>query len=84
MPRIDSAPKSGNKWSVSISDIPTDQLSKIDKIALMERLWEELAPDEPPAWHVDVLASRADEWERRHELGEDWDLVRLRLGSRQK
>jgi len=64
--------------------ISTDQLPNAEKIALMEKLWSELSPEEPPAWHHDVLASRTEEWERRNEDGQDWDIVRTNLGSRRK
>jgi hypothetical protein len=69
---------------VSIADIPLEEFTKADKIALMEKLWGDLSEDGPPAWHEEVLASRAGEWEFRHEVGEDWDLVRANLGSRGK
>ena len=69
---------------MTIADIPTDQLSTADKIALMERLWGELSHAEPPAWHDEALAARAEEWTRRHEVSEDWNDVRTKLGSRRK
>ncbi|WP_425503705.1 addiction module protein [Luteolibacter flavescens] len=69
---------------MSIADIPFEEFTKADKIALMEKLWDELSEDGPPAWHADVLASRAEEWERRDEVSEDWDTARAKLGSRGK
>ena len=69
---------------MSIADIPLEELSKADKIALMEKLWGELAADGPPAWHGEVLASRSAEWEQRHEVSRDWDEVKANLGSRRK
>ncbi len=71
---------------VSIADIPTDKLSRSDKIALMEKLWGELSaePDQsaPPAWHEEILAARADEWEKRGEIGEDWETAKETIRPR--
>jgi hypothetical protein len=69
---------------VSIADIPLEELTKADKIALMEKLWGDLSDDGPPAWHEEVLSSRSQEWELRHEVSRDWDEVRAKLGSRRK
>jgi hypothetical protein len=61
----------------------TENLSRIQKIALMERLWEELSADdekmEPPIWHQEVLDSRADEWENRETNSKSIDEVRVSL-----
>ena len=71
---------------MSIADIPTEKLSRPDKIALMEKLWSELSaePDQsnPPAWHEEILAARADEWEKRREISEDWETAKETLRPR--
>lgn len=72
---------------MGIADIATEKLSRPDKIALMERLWVELQADdaesdEIPAWHAAILESRAGEWERRAELGEDLEEVIKSLQGR--
>lgn len=54
----------------------TRNLSKLQKIALMERLWDELSADgslEPPSWHREVIESRSGEWDEREALGQDWE-----------
>ncbi|MEO0454305.1 MAG: addiction module protein [Verrucomicrobiota bacterium] len=59
--------------AVTIPD--TSQLSSTEKIALMERLWQDLSasPDlEPPAWHDAVLKNREQEWENRDRVSQDW------------
>ena len=70
---------------MSIAEVSTRELSRPDKIALMERLWGELSSDEelsqPPDWHAAVIESRVDEWERRKEVGEDWDELKKVLRS---
>ncbi|WP_035606094.1 addiction module protein [Haloferula sp. BvORR071] len=70
---------------MSIAELSTRDLSRSDKIALMERLWGELSADEdlsqPPDWHAGVIESRAHEWERRNEVGEDWEELKKVLRS---
>lgn len=60
---------------MTAAEVPTQQLAKAEKIALMERLWGELSADttlNPPTWHAQVLASRTAEWEARAEVSENW------------
>ena len=59
--------------AITIPD--TSQLSPTEKIALMERLWQDLSssPDlEPPARHEDILREREQEWEQRDQASQDW------------
>ena len=60
----------------------TQSLSKLQKIALMERLWDELSADgslEPPLWHREVIESRSEEWDERESLGQDWEAAKEEL-----
>ena len=45
--------------------LPLDKMSKLDKIAIMERLWEDLCRDPEsipsPEWHKDILEARERE-----------------------
>jgi len=58
-------------------------LSRSEKVALMETLWNDLSVGpqelEPPSWHEDVLASRRHEWENRDTVSEDWNEVKRSL-----
>jgi len=66
--------------AITIPD--TSQLSSTEKIALMERLWQDLSasPDlEPPAWHVDVLKEREKEWDMRNQVSQDWSEAKEEL-----
>ncbi len=45
--------------------LPLDKMTSSDKIAIMEKLWEDLCRDPEsipsPAWHKDVLEAREKE-----------------------
>jgi hypothetical protein len=45
--------------------LPLDKMTRLDKIAIMERLWEDLCRDPgsipSPAWHKDILGARERE-----------------------
>ncbi len=65
---------------MTISD--TSQLSPTEKIALMERLWQDLSasPDlEPPLWHGEVLKQREMEWSQRDQVSQDWTEAKTEL-----
>lgn len=65
---------------IAISD--TSQLSQGEKIALMERLWQDLSasPDlEPPLWHGEVLKQRKIEWSQRNQVSQDWTEAKTEL-----
>jgi len=66
--------------SIKIPD--TSQLSSTEKIALMERLWQDLStsPDlEPPEWHEDVLKEREKEWKVHDKVSQDWSEAKEEL-----
>ena len=66
--------------AINIPD--TSQLSQTEKIALMERLWQDLSasPDlEPPAWHEDVLRGRDKEWDMRNQVSQNWSEAKEEL-----
>ena len=58
-------------------------LSKSQKLALMERLWDDLRDDspcsEPPVWHQSIIEARTKEWENRKELSENWQRAKQSL-----
>jgi putative addiction module component (TIGR02574 family) len=45
--------------------LPLDKMTNLDKIALMEKLWDDLCRDpesiQSPDWHKDVLEAREKE-----------------------
>jgi putative addiction module component (TIGR02574 family) len=45
--------------------LPLDKMTRLDKIAIMERLWEDLCRDPEsipsPEWHKDILEARERE-----------------------
>jgi putative addiction module component (TIGR02574 family) len=45
--------------------LPLDKMTKLDKIATMEKLWDDLCRDPEsipsPTWHKDVLEARENE-----------------------
>ncbi len=45
--------------------LPLDKMTKLDKIAVMEKLWDDLCRDPEsipsPTWHKDVLEAREKE-----------------------
>ena len=45
--------------------LPLDKMTNLDKIALMEKLWDDLCQDpesiQSPDWHKDVLEAREKE-----------------------
>ena len=44
--------------------LPLDKMTKLDKIAIMEQIWNDLCQDPEsvpsPNWHKDVLAAREE------------------------
>jgi hypothetical protein len=61
---------------MTAADVETQNLAQGEKIALMEKLWAELAANatlEPPTWHEAVLATREEEWQLRETVSEDWE-----------
>lgn len=61
---------------MTAADVEIQNLAQGEKIALMEKLWIELASNatlEPPTWHEAVLAAREGEWQLRGTVSEDWE-----------
>ncbi len=70
------------------ASIPIENLSKTEKIVLMERLWVDLSrcPSEldSPDWHGDVLAERLSAVADGKAEFVDWDEAKERLRARLK
>ena len=68
--------------------LPVDEMTVIEKLQMMEILWEDLSRNtdliESPDWHRDVL----DDRERRIATGEarflDWEQAKADIRSRVK
>jgi len=45
--------------------LPLDKMTRLDKLAVMERLWDDLCRDPDsipsPSWHKDILETREQE-----------------------
>lgn len=72
--------------SMSNADIPIDDLTVVQKLDLMERLWVDLSrnpSDVPsPEWHGDVLAKRLEAVENGDVEFIDWADAKKRLQNR--
>jgi hypothetical protein len=59
------------------------QLPKLQKISLMERLWADLSTEregfEPPAWHAGELEATERRIETGKEYFEDWSEAKRKL-----
>ncbi|WP_364442420.1 addiction module protein [Nitratifractor sp.] len=65
--------------------IETEKLTTIEKIQIMEELWNDLSRDsefEMPQWHEKILSAREKELEVEKEALLDWDEVRKELLNR--
>ncbi len=65
--------------------IETEKLTTIEKIQMMEELWNDLRRDnefDMPQWHEKILSAREKELEAQEEEFLDWDKVRKELLSR--
>jgi len=71
-----------------LSEIALEKMTVVEKLRLMERLWDDLArrPQDVPSpdWHGDVLAERIKAVREGQTSFEDWDLVKRRLQDRFK
>ena len=69
---------------MTADSIDISNLSRGERVALMERLWRslsvELETQGPPAWHDAELESRKGEWANRGSLSQEWSAVREELG----
>ena len=67
--------------------IATENLSRIEKLQIMEQLWDELSRSpndvESPAWHADALHEAENAVAKGEADLQDWEQVkeRLRQGS---
>jgi len=70
------------------NEIAVEQMSTAEKIALTERLWDDLSrrPDEltSPEWHGQVLAERIAAVRERRTDFVDWSDAKRRLNDRLK
>ncbi|MEQ8788854.1 MAG: addiction module protein [Pirellulaceae bacterium] len=68
------------------TEIAIDHLSVAEKLALMERLWDDLSknPENVPSpqWHGDVLAERIAAVREGRTSFVDWDDAKRRLRER--
>ena len=68
------------------TEISLDKMTVADKLALMERLWEDLSrqPENVPSpeWHGDVLAQRMAAVRDGRTDFVDWDDAKRRLRER--
>jgi putative addiction module component (TIGR02574 family) len=67
-------------------DLSLERMSIAEKLALMERLWDDLSrrPENVPSppWHGDVLAERIAAVREGHTTFADWDNAKRRLRER--
>lgn len=63
--------------------LPLDKMTSLDKIAVMERLWEDLCRDPEsftsPAWHEDVLIAREERVKESKEEFRSLDQTKERI-----
>ena len=67
-------------------ELPLESMSIAEKLALMERLWEDLSrcPEDVPSpkWHGDVLAERIAAVREGRATFVDWEDAKRRLRER--
>lgn len=68
------------------SDLPVDDLSVVEKLQLMERLWQSLSrnPSEivSPEWHAGILAGREKVVQEGRSNFVAWEDAKRRLRDR--
>jgi hypothetical protein len=68
--------------------LPLHQMTKEEKLRVMEALWADLSRDESqvesPTWHGDVLQDRAEAVKSGKEAFMDWEIAKKQLRDRQK
>ena len=68
--------------------LPLDQMTREEKLRIMEELWTDLSRHElqfeSPAWHGDVLRERAEAVKSGKETFVDWEDVKKQLRNRKK
>jgi putative addiction module component (TIGR02574 family) len=72
----------------NVTTIPIESFTVVEKLLLMERLWEDLSKQPsnvaPPEWHGDVLAARLAAVKGGRTEFVDWDAAKERLRNRLK
>jgi hypothetical protein len=79
--RRSNDPKQKSQLTEMIDDLT---VTTLDKVALMESLWQDLSADsdiEPPEWHQAVLKERENEWGQREQVSQDWSDAKKELRS---
>lgn len=68
------------------SDLPVDDLSVMEKLQLMERLWASLTSNPAdvvsPGWHAGILAEREKSVQEGRSNFVDWEDAKRRLRDR--
>ena len=63
--------------------LPLDKMTNLDKIAMMEKIWDDLCRDPEsipsPAWHQDVLTARETEIKEGRASFTSFDRVKERI-----
>ena len=71
--------------TVSIQALGIDRLSVLERLDLIEQIWdslpEQVNPDEVPAWHLAELARRRAEAEASPRAGKPWREALARFGG---
>ncbi len=66
--------------------LPIEQLSRVEKLRMMEALWDDLSRDESslasPAWHADALREAEESLASGDASFIDWDQARKMLLGR--
>ena len=68
--------------------LPLDKMTNLDKIAVMEKLWDDLCRDPEsipsPTWHKDVLEAREKEINEGKAKFTSFDLAKERIRDQVK
>ena len=63
--------------------LPLDKMTRLDKLAIMERLWDDLCQDPDsipsPQWHKGVLETREQEITERKAKFSSFDTAKERI-----
>jgi len=72
--------------AINADDFGIDRLSVGERLELIQLLWESLppqvAPEDVPAWHREILDQRLDDAERNPDSGVPWRDALAKLGAR--
>jgi putative addiction module component (TIGR02574 family) len=75
----------GKAMPVSIEALGIDRLSVLERLELIEQIWdslpEQVTPEEVPPWHLEELARRRAEAQARPGVGKPWREVLGKLGA---